>query len=187
MERVCEINETVPMIRAQTGPTFALFLVWLTGCDMPVRDARPRTPAPSLAGPALELAPPPRERVYLEITPAAAHELRTHVAGLNIDRWWLRYTIKGGGCTGFQNKLDIEAAPPGDDDFEFVVDGIRCVVLEWQRPYARGTRIDFGAVDGNRGFIVTFPQSRCPQNAAGKSITDEFEQRAAHDRAAQQK
>ena len=147
----------------------------LAGCSA-VTPEPPTPPTPDTNGP--EVAPPPRELIYLEVTPAAARAIRSHVADLKLERWWLRYRLEPGGCSGFQNKLDLETATPTDGDYEYVADGIPCLVFANQRHLVQGVRIDFGAENGRTGFIVTAPHAtEQTKEAVSKWIMDEFRKR----------
>lgn len=156
----------------------AWVLLLLTGCGRADSGAADSVPAlaqsqtGSGTAPGLEIAPPPHEFVLLEITPAAAHQIRTHLRDQNLSGARLRYTIVGGGCTGFQNKLDLVTDPPTGDDFEFVVDGIPCVVLKRHIPYARGAKIDFGEKSGQRGFLIHQPNAIHPGDLTEKRPTE---------------
>ena len=174
------------MTRFRTLSRVLPLLALLAGCSGVATDETPSSvptaSAPALAPaptqPVLEVAPAPRELIYLEVTPAAARELKAHVADLKLQRWWLRYTLKPGGCTGFQNKLDLDMGPPTADDFEYVANGIPCLVLKSQRHLVQGARIDFGEKGGERGFIVTAPHAvQCTKDAISKWIADEFDKR----------
>lgn len=104
--------------------------------------------------------------------------MRWHADDLKLERWWLRYTLSLGGCTGFQNKLDIDPAPPTDQDFEFIANGIPLLVSKSQRHLVQGTRIDFGEKDGKKGFTVTAPHATArTKDAVAKWIADEFANR----------
>ncbi|MBP3957915.1 hypothetical protein J8F10_21890 [Gemmata sp. G18] len=169
------------MIRARIGICFVPLLALFAGCSEIVGDATPApAPAPAsaspvLAGATLELAPPPRELIYLEITPDAARTVKRHIDDLELKRWWLRYTLAPGGCTGFQNKLDIDTGPPTDRDFEFVANGVPCLILKSQRHLAQGARIDFGQKDGQSGFIVTAPHASArTKEAVSKWVNEEI-------------
>lgn len=161
------------MTRVRSGAWILLLLAGCGRADSGTPDPRPAPPQSiDTAAPALEVAPPPRELVLLEITPAAAREIRAHMRETDLSGARLRYTIKGGGCTGFQDKLDLATDPPTADDFEFVVDGIPCVVLKRQIPYARGARIDFGEKAGKRGFLIHHPNAITPEDVAEKPPGD---------------
>ncbi|VTR91420.1 : Fe-S_biosyn [Gemmata massiliana] len=168
------------MIRARIGICFVPLLVLLVGCSVGAVDAPPEPAqaptgavfAPSRA--ALELAPPPRELVYVEITPDAARTVKWHIDDLKLKRGWLRYTLVPGGCMGFRNKLDLDPEPPTDQDFEFVANGVPCLVLKSQYHLVQGTRIDFGQKDGQSGFIVTAPHATArTKEAVSKWVNEE--------------
>jgi iron-sulfur cluster assembly accessory protein len=128
----------------------------------------------------LEVAPLPRELVFLEVTPAAARELKAHAADVKLGRWWVRYTMTPGGCSGLLQHLDLDAGPPAESDFEFVADGVPCLLLKSQRHLLQGTRIDFGQKDGRRGFIITNPHATEGTKAAvAKWIASELDKRNA--------
>lgn len=148
----------------------AVLLLLLAGCGRADSTALAPPPAVVIEPPPLaeapDVAPMPREVVYFDISPAAVEEIRAYVAGAKLERFWLRYTIKGGGCSGFVNILDLDGTPPTADDFEFVANGIPCVVRKEHRGYARGVRIDIGEKGGNRGFTVTHtnpPKAACDE------------------------
>jgi Fe-S cluster assembly iron-binding protein IscA len=178
-----------PMIRTITVTGIFLLLAFLVGCSG-VGDATPgqtpmaigqgnTSPALSPDGVAHEPAPPPRELVYLEVTPAAAREVRAVARELKLERWWLRYEMEpAASCTGLKNKLDLDAGPLTDEVVECWTDGVPVIVLKSQRHLVQGTRIDFGEKDGKTGFIVTAPHASAQtKQTVSKWIMDEFYKR----------
>jgi iron-sulfur cluster assembly protein len=165
------------MFSIRAGLRLVPLLGLLAGCSPTGADApQPGEPAlvnPAPTQPTLEPAPAPHEVVYLEITPAAAAEVRAHVAELKLQRWWLRYTIKGGGCTGFQDKLDLTIDPPTSEDLEFTANGIPCSVPRRQLPYMIGAWIDFGEKGGRTGFMIAHPQAaKCISDAVAQDTPE---------------
>jgi iron-sulfur cluster assembly accessory protein len=159
------------MIRARTGVCCLLLLAGCARIDSdasapvsPSGESVAAAPTPSPT----EVAPAPREVVMLVITPAAARAIKGHAAEMKLERWWFRYTIKGGGCQGFQNKLDLDVART-DEDHEFVVDGVPCLIQKNQIAYVRNVRIDFLNEPGKQGFTVTNERAaQCVKSADEK-------------------
>lgn len=72
---------------------------------------------------------------------------------------YLRLRIVGGGCSGFQNKLDLE--PTINEKVDEVIEqhGVKIVVDKRSMLYADGSTIDFHEDLNKRGFSVTNPQA----------------------------
>jgi iron-sulfur cluster assembly accessory protein len=110
------------------------------------------------AGPA---APP------LSVTPRAAEEVKRHVAevaaGGNVEgdgKLYLRVRVQGGGCSGFQNKLDLDPKFDEKTDHKFEFHGIEVVVDKRSLLYLNGAIVDFHDDLNKRGFTVTNPQAK---------------------------
>lgn len=75
----------------------------------------------------------------------------------------LRIKICGGGCSGFQTKLDLDENYDLEKDIVEEVNGIKVVVDKRSALYTSGVTVDF--IDGinARGFKVDIPAatSRC--------------------------
>jgi Fe-S cluster assembly iron-binding protein IscA len=114
----------------------------------------------------------------LEITPAAAREVKELARAAGAARWWLRVEMTPHGCcTGLKHNLWVELDPPGPEDFEFRVGDITCILLKKQRHLAQGLRIDYGMKGGQTGFIVTSPKATAETRAAlAKWVRDELGQ-----------
>lgn len=160
-------------------------LAVIGGCSRPASEVErtPPTAPPKMSsepaqGWRLEVAPPPRELIYLEVTPAAAREITVHVKEMGLERWWLLYRVTPEGCTGIFHHLDLETALPDAGDVEVISNGVPCLVRKSQAHLAQGTRIDVGEKDGKRGFIVTAPHAtQRTKDAVAKWISDEFNKR----------
>src|SRR5437867_1423200 len=72
----------------------------------------------------------------------------------------LRMRVVGGGCSGFQHKLDLDPQvnPKLDDVFPF--HGIEIVVDKRSLLYLQGVTVDFHNDLNRRGFSVTNPQAK---------------------------
>ncbi len=67
----------------------------------------------------------------------------------------LRVKVVGGGCSGLQYKMDIDAPKKGDKVFER--DGARVVVDRKSFLYLNGTVLDFQDSLMNTGFTLNNP------------------------------
>ena len=72
----------------------------------------------------------------------------------------LRLRVVGGGCSGFQHKLDLdpEVNPKLDDVFEF--HGIPVVVDRRSLMYLDGVQVDYHDELNRPGFSVSNPQAK---------------------------
>lgn len=55
---------------------------------------------------------------------------------------FLRIMVEGGGCSGFQYKMDMDDAL-ASDDMEFTTDGERVVIDEISMEYLNGSTLEF--------------------------------------------
>jgi len=71
----------------------------------------------------------------------------------------LRIAIVGGGCSGFQYQMSLDAEPDADDQV-FDQEGLKVFVDSRSIPYLNGTQVDY--VDGlnGSGFKFENPNSR---------------------------
>jgi iron-sulfur cluster insertion protein len=105
----------------------------------------------------------------ITLTERAAEEVKRIVAEGKADdpnapeTMYLRLRIVGGGCSGFQNKLDLE--PTINEKLDEVIEahGVKLVVDKRSLLYAEGSTIDFHEDLNKRGFSVVNPQAtgRC--------------------------
>ena len=88
------------------------------------------------------------------ITDTAAEKIRDLVAA-NENEQVLRIAVKGGGCSGFQYALALDAAKEDDNVFEH--NGVAVAVDKTSMQFVLGSEVDF--VDGlqGAGFTVNNP------------------------------
>src|SRR3954453_7540876 len=88
------------------------------------------------------------------ITDTAAEKIRELVAANEGDQL-LRIAVKGGGCSGFQYALALDA--PKDDDNVFEHTGVGVAVDKVSMQFVFGSQVDY--VDGlqGAGFTVNNP------------------------------
>ena len=76
------------------------------------------------------------------------------------EKIYLRMRVVGGGCSGFQHKLDLDPAvnPKLDEVFEF--HGIPVVVDKRSLMYLSEAQVDFHDDLNKRGFSITNPSAK---------------------------
>ena len=72
----------------------------------------------------------------------------------------LRLRVQGGGCSGFQNKLDLDPSYNEKLDHLFEVHGVKVVIDKRSMLYLEGATVDFHDDLNKRGFSVTNPQAK---------------------------
>lgn len=75
----------------------------------------------------------------IKLSESAVRQLKT-IAGPNE---YLRIMVEGGGCSGFQYKMELEEVSPGPGDRVIERDGAKVIVDETSLDYLRGATIDF--------------------------------------------
>jgi iron-sulfur cluster assembly accessory protein len=110
---------------------------------------------------AVTAAPP------ISVTARAAEEVRRIVdeqraAGVlgPEERVFLRVSVKGGGCSGFQNKLDLDPNFNAKSDELFEVNGVGVVADRKSLLYIGGATVDFHNELNKRGFSVSNPNAK---------------------------
>lgn len=111
--------------------------------------------------PQTSVAPP------ITVTARAAEEVRRIVdeqrsAGvLGADeKVYLRVSVKGGGCSGFQNKLDLDPNYNAKADELFQINGVDVVADRKSLLYIGGATVDFHNDLNKRGFSVSNPNAK---------------------------
>lgn len=93
----------------------------------------------------------------LTLTPAAAARISS-IAGKQAKPAILRLSVEGGGCSGFQYKFDLAAAPDADDSVS-ETDGVRLVVDPVSLDLVAGSVVDFVESLGGAAFKVENPNA----------------------------
>src|SRR5688572_2295251 len=103
----------------------------------------------------------------LAVTEKAAAEVKRHIAEhLNSGNaepggtLYLRVRVQGGGCSGFQNKLDLDPKYDEKTDHKFEFHGIEVVVDKRSLLYLNGAVVDFHDDLNKRGFTISNPQAK---------------------------
>jgi iron-sulfur cluster assembly accessory protein len=112
------------------------------------------------------------------ITDVAAGKIRDLVAAGEADQA-LRIAVRGGGCSGFQYALALDAAKSDDNVFEH--NGVSVVVDKVSMQFVFGSEVDY--VDGlqGAGFTVNNPNvvAACGCGSSFQVREDAAEQAAA--------
>lgn len=99
------------------------------------------------------------------VTEKATSEIKRIMAEQNLspETTMFRVRVVGGGCSGFQTKLDLDEVY--NDKLDIIEDagnGVKLVVDRRSALYIRGASVDFHDDLNKRGFVVNNP------NATGK-------------------
>ena len=103
----------------------------------------------------------------LNVTEKAAAEVRRHIAAMveqkEIEpdgKLYLRVRVQGGGCSGFQNKLDLDPKFDEKTDHKFEFHGVEVVVDKRSMLYLQGAVVDFHDDLNKRGFTISNPNAK---------------------------
>lgn len=98
------------------------------------------------------------EIIPVSFTTSAVTEIRKLMAEENFDtNQLLRVGVKGGGCSGMTYILGFDHKQ--DNDSEFEVHGIRCIMNKAHEMYLYGMQIDWENGLNNRGFAFKNPNA----------------------------
>jgi len=100
----------------------------------------------------------------ITVTEKAAEEVRRIVAEQQQagagEKLYLRMRVVGGGCSGFQHKLDLDPQVNPKLDEVFQIHGVDVVVDKRSLLYLSGVTVDFHNDLNRRGFSVSNPQAK---------------------------
>jgi len=121
--------------------------------------------APETQGLGLKDAPPAAPPIT--VTEKAALEVKRHIADMESrneiepgSKLYLRVRVQGGGCSGFQNKLDLDPKFDEKTDHKFEFHGIEVVVDKRSMLYLSGAVVDFHDDLNKRGFTISNPNAK---------------------------
>jgi len=75
------------------------------------------------------------------------------------EKLYLRLRVVGGGCSGYQHKLDLDVMNPKIDE-QFEYHGVPVVVDKRSLMYVDGVVVDFHDDLNRRGFSISNPQAK---------------------------
>ena len=94
----------------------------------------------------------------INITPTAANTIRNLLVSKNVPDYGLRVFVSGGGCSGLQYGMALEAeARPYDEVIE--ADGIKVFIDPTSMMYMSGATIDYEDSIMGGGFKIENPQA----------------------------
>jgi len=101
----------------------------------------------------------------ITLTEKAASEVRRIVseqqtAGAAPEKVYLRMRVVGGGCSGFQHKLDLDPAMNPKLDETFELQGVPVVVDKRSLMYLGDVQVDFHDDLNRRGFSISNPSAK---------------------------
>ena len=100
----------------------------------------------------------------ITLTEKAADEVRRIAADQKsqggVEKLYLRMRVVGGGCSGFQHKLDLDPQVNEKLDAIFTIHGVDVVVDKRSLLYLEGVTVDYHDDLNKRGFSVTNPQAK---------------------------
>ena len=96
------------------------------------------------------------------LTEKAVEEIKriTLEQNMELDKIYLRLRILGGGCSGFQAKLDLDENADEVKDILEEVNGVKIAVDKRSAIYLEGVKVDFLEDLNKRGFLVDIPGSK---------------------------
>lgn len=98
----------------------------------------------------------------ITVTEKAVREIRRIVQeqSLDQDTVALRVRILGGGCSGYQTKLDLDEVFDEIKDNVFETEGIKVVIDKRSALYLEGASVDYHEDLNKRGFVVNNPNAK---------------------------
>ena len=99
--------------------------------------------------------------VPISLTEKAASEVRRIAADQAANApLYLRVRVVGGGCSGFQHKLDLDETVNEKLDELFELHGVNIVIDKRSMLYLDGVTVDFHDDLNKRGFSVSNPSAK---------------------------
>ncbi len=100
----------------------------------------------------------PADERLIKVTPGAAARIQALLARRGLAGGVLRVAVVGGGCSGLQYQMDLEAGPAPRD---FLVEsaGVRVVVDPKSALYVTGAELDYVEALQGGGFKVRNPNA----------------------------
>jgi iron-sulfur cluster assembly accessory protein len=96
--------------------------------------------------------------IPVTLTESAIKEVRNLMTQEGFDNTQvLRFGVKGGGCSGMTYILGFDAKK--ENDQEFVLEGINCVMEKAHEIYLLGMQVDWQNGLNNRGFTFKNPNA----------------------------
>jgi iron-sulfur cluster assembly accessory protein len=114
---------------------------------------KPAAPAP--AKPLITVT----DKAVAEVKRIIDEQRQANVIGPE-ERVYLRLSVRGGGCSGFQNKLDLDPQYNPKTDELWETNGVGVVCDRKSLLYLSGAQVDFHNEINRRGFSVQNPNAK---------------------------
>jgi len=110
-----------------------------------------------------------KPRPQIDLTEKAADEVKRIIADQMaqaeadqkpFEKLYLRVRVVGGGCSGFQHKLDLDPQVNPKLDETFAFHGIEVVIDKRSLLYLQGVTVDFHNDLNKRGFSISNPNAK---------------------------
>ena len=105
----------------------------------------------------------------INLTPAAVKAVQRFIRGSETPVAGLRLVVSGGGCSGLQYGMKLEAEK-ADDDWELEVDGVKLLVDPMTMPMIDNVTVDFVDTLTHTGFKFDNPNASA-KCACGSSFS----------------
>ncbi|MBY0230950.1 MAG: iron-sulfur cluster assembly accessory protein [Gemmataceae bacterium] len=76
------------------------------------------------------------------------------------EKLYLRLRVMGGGCSGFQNRIDLDPDIKEDKDEVFELHGVPVVIDKRSLLYLSGASVDYHDELHRSGFSINNPQAK---------------------------
>ena len=97
--------------------------------------------------------------IVFTFTESAAKRIADIIEDQNLDAgYFFRLTVEGGGCSGFQYKMEMDNQL-ADDDLVFEKKGVRVVTDAISAPYLDGSELDYQSSLGGSVMKVINPNA----------------------------
>ncbi len=100
----------------------------------------------------------------IHVTERAAEEVKRIIAEQKAagvaEKLYLRMRVVGGGCSGFQHKLDLDPQVNEKLDEVFEMHGVDVVIDKRSLLYLGGVTVDFHDDLNKRGFSISNPSAK---------------------------
>ncbi|HEY8503774.1 MAG TPA: iron-sulfur cluster assembly accessory protein [Gemmataceae bacterium] len=106
---------------------------------------------------------PGEPKLPVVVTPKAVSEVKRIMEDQKAqgvtEKLYLRLRVVGGGCSGFQHKLDLDPQVTAIDEV-YEVDGLPVVIDKRSKLYLEGVTVDYHDDLNKRGFSISNPNAK---------------------------
>jgi len=96
----------------------------------------------------------------ITVTEKAVTEIKRIIADQKLEKVALRIKVQGGGCSGFQTKLDLDENFDETKEIVLTINEITVAIDKRSALYLEGATVDFNDSVDKRGFVVLNPAAK---------------------------